>query len=59
MQYHCGTRACNYEVQYMHDNPVKRALVTDATDYKYSSARFYVEKPQLDTVQLSHIAEIL
>ena len=47
------------KVQYMHNNPVKRALVTDATDYKYSSARFYAEKPQLDTVKLSHIAEIL
>ena len=47
------------KLQYMHDNPVKLALVTAATDYKYSSARFYAEKPQLDSVKLSHIAEIL
>ncbi len=36
-----------------------KIIVTDATDYKYSSARFYSEKPQLDIVKLSHIAEIL
>ncbi len=47
------------KLQYIHDNPVNRSIVTDATDYKYSSARFYAEKPQLDTVKLSHIAEIL
>ena len=47
------------KLQYMHDNPVKRSIVTDATDYKYSSARFYSEKPQLDIVKLSNIAEIL
>lgn len=26
---------------YMHQNPVKRGLVTDATDYKWSSSRHY------------------
>jgi len=47
------------KLQYIHDNPVKRSIVTDATDYKYSSARFYGEKPHLDSVKLYHIAEIL
>ncbi|MEK6756178.1 MAG: transposase [Bacteroidota bacterium] len=39
------------KINYIHDNPVRWNLVTNAVDYAYSSARFYLDKlgnPYLD-----------
>ena len=37
--------ALREKVQYMHDNPVRRGLVKAATDYAWSSARWYAGVP--------------
>jgi putative transposase len=31
------------KMQYIHDNPIRAGLCTDMTNYKYSSARFYLQ----------------
>ena len=37
--------AVREKIQYMHDNPVRRGIVTAATDYAWSSARWYAGLP--------------
>ena len=35
------------KLEYMHNNPVRRGFVDEATDWRYSSARNYAGKPGL------------
>ena len=40
------------KLEYLHQNPVKAGIVDFAEDYRYSSARNYVQKPGLIEVEL-------
>lgn len=46
------------KLEYIHNNPVKRNLVVEADEYKYSSAWYYSGKQNIDSVQLCNIADI-
>ncbi|RPH93951.1 hypothetical protein EHM69_08715 [candidate division KSB1 bacterium] len=48
-----GQRAAAARIEYMHYNPVRRGLVTEATDYLWSSVRFYFELSDHGLVTLS------
>ena len=37
--------AINGSINYIHENPVKRGLCLRAVDWKWSSARFYLDEP--------------
>ncbi len=44
------------KLQYMHENPVKRGLITNAEDWAFSSARWYSNRRSVG-VTLTHLDE--